>query len=178
MLALFIMAAIFIIEAPRFLNTLRQRQERIASYVEQNESAQATLERGNRLRRWGYICYFVAALWAVVVVALFGPQRFGVALGIALVLAGLGFALTFYGVYARTAVDFRSISVAKPKISKVKLWITTVLLSVVILSTFVADEFWHIGASNWLFGALALALVVLFAWRWLRGWPNEKNSAP
>lgn len=175
MLVLFLVAGFAIIEAPRLLNTFRQRKERRAAYIDANEPASSMLDRANRFRRWGLICYAAAFVWIFIGFALLGPQRLAATVGIAIALFVVGSVLRFYRWYAETSVEFRAVSAAKPKISQAGLWITTVGLLVVIAFASVAQELWRVDAVNWLFGALGLSLVGAFIWRWVRGWPDDRN---
>ncbi|HVK81056.1 MAG TPA: hypothetical protein VM915_10640 [Verrucomicrobiae bacterium] len=174
-LALSLVAGVFIIEAPRFRNVFRQRQERLAIYVEENASAEKLMNRANSFQRWSWICYVAAIALIFVGFKMFGHQGFTVTLGVSFALMAVGFALGLYRVFARTSVDFRSLNAAKPSISPRKMWIITGGLMAVIILALVAERVWHVPAMNWFYGALAISLIGAVTWRWLRGWPKESD---
>lgn len=174
-LVLFLTAGIFVIEAPRFFKLHRQRRERIAAYVETNESAGTVADRVHRFRHLGWIPYGLAIIWVFTGHALLGPRNFAVIFGIALALIAVGFAFSLYRLFVETSVDFRSLSATKPTISQARLWIITIGLVAIVLLAFATERIWSIDAVNWLFGIIAVVVVGTFSWRWLRGWPTGSD---
>lgn len=177
-LALPLALGVLIIEAPRFLKMLRQRRERFASFVEADATAQKLLQRAAYVQRLSWICHAVAVALACAGFVLFGPERLPIILSIALALMAVGFALGLYRVFARTSLDFQSLSAAKPAMSQRKMWLITGGLFAAVILALVAESVWHIEAMNWLYGALSISFVAAFVWRWLRGWPKDFDHTP
>ena len=177
MLAIFVSFGIFLIEAPRFSKALRVRAQRTESYVKENQVAQGVVNRASQLTAWSWASYGASLISVVAGVATLGPQFYVFTIGAAVLFFTGGLGLGLYVVYLRAAAGIAAASASKATKLQGPLWVATVaLLALLVLASF-ADRVWRVDSVNWLFGAWVALMIVVWVWRWLRGWPDDTDRA-